>query len=94
MKAVNKGRPLVVGKEVLLPSDKDLASVTLPDVEIMFDLDSPDFLRKLKADEGDEQYQSSVKSPLLGGKRELVFGMVSFIRIKTHMGIGQLVMDT
>lgn len=99
MKAINKGRPLVVGKDVLLPSDKDLASVTLPDVEIMFDLDSADFLRKLKADEGDEQYQSTVKSQLLGGKRGFSFRNGKFYPYKdSHgywtIGYGHLISKT
>lgn len=86
LKRINKGRPLVVGKDILLPSDKDLAPVTLPDVEISFDLDSPDFLRKLKVDEGDEQYQSTVKSQLLGGRKGYSFRNGKFYPYKDSRG--------
>ncbi len=68
LSSVNKGTVLVPGSTVHIPNDEDLKEVSLPTVDIHFELNNPELLLNIKEAEGTIQLQSTTKRKLLGGK--------------------------
>lgn len=68
LSTVNKGDVLVPGSTLVIPNEDDLKGVSLPTVDIHFELKNPELLLNIKEAEGSIQLQSTTKRKLLGGK--------------------------
>lgn len=68
LSTVNKGNVLKPGSTVHIPNEEDLKGVSLPTVDIHFELNNPELLLNIKEAEGTIQLQSTTKRKLLGGK--------------------------
>ena len=68
LNTVNKGTVLMPGSTVHIPNEEDLKGVSLPTVDIHFELNNPELLLNIKEAEGTIQLQSTTKRKLLGGK--------------------------
>ncbi|WNA15898.1 hypothetical protein XaC1_255 [Xanthomonas phage XaC1] len=68
LSTVNKGKVLLPGAMIDVPNTEDLKGVSLPNVDILFELSDPELLSNIKEAEGTIQLQSVMKRKLLGGK--------------------------
>lgn len=68
LSTVNKGNVLKPGSTLHIPNEEDLKGVSLPTVDIHFELNNPELLLNIKEAEGTIQLQSTTKRKLLGGK--------------------------
>lgn len=68
LKVVNKEAVMHPGTLFDLPNAEDLKDVTLPDIDLLFDIHDEEILTHIKKAEGTSESQSVLKRRLLGGK--------------------------
>lgn len=68
LKAINQKSDIHPGTVIELPSTEDLLNVTLPDVELKFNVFDSEVVEHIKKYEGTSDSQSKNKRHLLGGK--------------------------
>lgn len=68
LSSLNERKILLPGAMIDVPNQDDLKEVSLPNVDIHFELNDPELLLNIKEAEGTIQLQSKMKHKLLGGK--------------------------